>query len=202
MIAADVRVGMSLEDYLREFDEQPFELINGEKRLIMPNISDHSVIIKILFGLLFFYEQKFRDGLVFSESSFVLLDTPTWVKGSRVPDVFWYTRPRWEAFVNDVPNWRKRPFTLVPDLCIEVISPNDKYVEVDEKVQQYFADGVRRVWVANPRGQYLTVYTSANDQGVRLSGTSLLQDSVILPNFSVPVELLFEDEVPDLSSLF
>ena len=43
-----------------------------------------------------------------------------------------------------------RVFDIPPDLAVEVLSPNDKAVEVEEKVEQYLAVGVRQVWVVNP----------------------------------------------------
>ena len=49
----------------------------------------------------------------------------------------------------DVPeSW----WPFAPDLAIEVISPNDSYGEVDEKVREYLAAGTSMVIVINPPG--------------------------------------------------
>ena len=39
---------------------------------------------------------------------------------------------------------------IAPDLAVEVVSPNDLYSEVEEKVDDYLAAGVRLVWVIDP----------------------------------------------------
>src|SRR5262245_21755606 len=38
-----------------------------------------------------------------------------------------------------------------PDLAIEVVSPNDTYEEVEEKLADYFDAGVPLVWVVTPK---------------------------------------------------
>ena len=40
--------------------------------------------------------------------------------------------------------------TVVPDLVVEVVSPNDLATEVDRKVAEYLEAGVQLVWVINP----------------------------------------------------
>src|SRR5262249_42594845 len=39
---------------------------------------------------------------------------------------------------------------IAPDLAVEAVSPNDTVYELDEKVEEYLAAGVRLVWVINP----------------------------------------------------
>ena len=39
---------------------------------------------------------------------------------------------------------------VAPDLAVEVISPNELYSEVEEKIDEYLAAGVRLVWVVDP----------------------------------------------------
>lgn len=34
-----------------------------------------------------------------------------------------------------------------PDLCVEVLSPNNRLARIWEKMQEYFAGGVRMVWI-------------------------------------------------------
>lgn len=47
------------------------------------------------------------------------------------------------------------PFQAVPDtpplLCIEVLSPDDRAGELQEKIDDYLAMGVGAIWVINPR---------------------------------------------------
>lgn len=59
------------------------------------------------------------------------------------------------------PDWRDKPFILVPDLVVGVISSSDKYTEVAAKVDKYLEDGVRMVWIADPKRRTMTVRTAA-----------------------------------------
>lgn len=47
---------------------------------------------------------------------------------------------------------------IVPDLAVETVSPNDTVYELDEKVEEYLAAGVRRVWVINPVSRLALVH--------------------------------------------
>jgi Uma2 family endonuclease len=53
---------------------------------------------------------------------------------------------------------------IIPDLAVEVISPNDLYEEVDEKIEEYLRAGVRLVWVISPQNHTVRIY--------RVNGTS------------------------------
>ncbi|MCL4255985.1 MAG: hypothetical protein KJ043_19665, partial [Anaerolineae bacterium] len=66
------RIGMSLEDYLREANEKPFEMINGERIYKMPNLILHTRILKaVLFALESFVVQN-SLGESFPEGTYVL----------------------------------------------------------------------------------------------------------------------------------
>ena len=77
----------------------------------------------------------------------------------RAPDVSFI---RWERFPG------RRPFSLpifpvVPDLAIEILSPNNTAEEMERKLHDYFSAGVRLVWYIDPRTQTARAYT-ARDQ--------------------------------------
>jgi Uma2 family endonuclease len=46
---------------------------------------------------------------------------------------------------------------LAPDLAVEVVSPNDLYYEVEEKVREYRQAGVRLVWIVTPPSRSVLV---------------------------------------------
>ena len=46
---------------------------------------------------------------------------------------------------------------LAPDLAVEVVSPNDLYYEVEEKVREYRQAGVRLVWIVAPPSRSVLV---------------------------------------------
>jgi Uma2 family endonuclease len=80
---------------------------------------------------------------------------------------------------------------VAPDLVVEVVSPNDRWTDINEKVDEYLACGVRAVWIIDPRTQRITCYQPSS--AVRVYGKDdALTEPVILPGFSVLVGELFE----------
>ncbi|MDX2140777.1 MAG: Uma2 family endonuclease [Chloroflexota bacterium] len=82
-------------------------------------------------------------GRVFSEATFTLPGSysSNWVKGSRISDVMCYAGTRFEEYEAQTPNAGVRPLELIPDLVVEIISPADKYSDVNRKVEVYLKDG-------------------------------------------------------------
>jgi Uma2 family endonuclease len=77
-----------------------------------------------------------------------------------------------------------------PDLAVEVISPNDLYTEVDEKVADYLKYGTLLVFVVNPRRH--TVAAHRPGQPVQLyEGDAILDAEDIVPGWRLPLQDLF-----------
>jgi len=51
-------------------------------------------------------------------------------------------------------------FTRPPFLCVEVLSPDDRAGEVQERIDDYLAFGVSYVWVINPRSRRAYIHTT------------------------------------------
>src|SRR6185436_13141473 len=49
---------------------------------------------------------------------------------------------------------------FVPDLAVEVLSPNDRLSEVGQKIGEFLQCGVPVVWLVDPDHQTVTVYHS------------------------------------------
>jgi len=79
---------------------------------------------------------------------------------------------------------------IAPDLIVEILSPDDSWSEVNEKLAEYFAIGAQMVWVADPRLRQVYVYRSLT-QLERLTADDVLSGGEVLPGFSVPVAELF-----------
>ena len=78
-----------------------------------------------------------------------------------------------------------------PDIAIEVISPNDLYTEVDEKVADYLAAGTLAVIVVNPRRRTVKVHRPLSDTA-ELTESDTLEVSDIVPGWQMPVKDMFE----------
>ncbi len=47
---------------------------------------------------------------------------------------------------------------VAPDVAVEVIAPHETYAEIEDKVDEYLAAGVRLVWVINPPNRSVRVH--------------------------------------------
>jgi Uma2 family endonuclease len=79
---------------------------------------------------------------------------------------------------------------LVPDLAVEVLSEGNTPREMARKLDEYFALGVRLVWLVNPMTESTAVYTSRHSSAV-LDKSATLEGGVILPGFTLPLSALF-----------
>lgn len=80
----------------------------------------------------------------------------------------------------------------IPELVVEVRSPNDTGPEVQAKVDEYLAAGVRVVWVADPATQ--TVTANRPNQPPQVFGPAdALTVPDVIPGFQVPVADLFRE---------
>jgi Uma2 family endonuclease len=95
--------------------------------------------------------------------------------------------PRWPE--DHVP--RAEAWDVVPDLAVEVISPTNLAEEIDDKLTDYFAAGVRMVWVLFPGSGRLYVYRSP-EQVAGLDRSDELDGGDVLPGFRLPITTLFE----------
>jgi Uma2 family endonuclease len=186
------RTGMPLEEFIAEFERAPFELIDGEGRALMPPVALRVYVISQLIEALIAYRIHRSTGRFFTESTFVLMDVKNWVKDSRVPDIAYYAAARWEDYVVHMPDWGSKPLVLVPDLCVEVVSKNDKFSEVQQKVDLYLDDGVQQVWVISPEDRSVLLYSAGEKAIKRLTSDDALT-SPLLPEFSLPVSAIFPD---------
>ncbi|HUG89933.1 MAG TPA: Uma2 family endonuclease [Planctomycetaceae bacterium] len=79
---------------------------------------------------------------------------------------------------------------IPPDLAAEVVSPNDLYTSLDEKVEEYREAGVRLIWVINP-GTRTVVVHRADGTTSRLTENDELFGEDVLPGFRCRVGDLF-----------
>lgn len=81
---------------------------------------------------------------------------------------------------------------VAPELIIEVLSPTDRWLDIRQKITEYFAIGVEQVWIVEPDHRLVLVYrspTTFEEFGV---GDTLRGDGA-LAGFELPVARLFGD---------
>ena len=81
-------------------------------------------------------------------------------------------------------------FEGVPDLAIEVVSPDDRKREIAEKVNMWLAHGTASCWVADPNAKTLTIHRTG-DKPIRITATDELRNEPALPGFVMSLQRVF-----------
>jgi Uma2 family endonuclease len=82
-------------------------------------------------------------------------------------------------------------WNIAPDLAVEIVSPNDTYQKLMNKVFDYLDAGVKEVWLVAPESKTVTIYYSFTEVKI-LTENDVLTCEKLLPGFSCPVGDLFK----------
>jgi Uma2 family endonuclease len=175
---------MTADDLLSLPDDgMRHELVRGELRTMPPGGLDQGDRSSVFDGSLGSFVRARGLGRVFTnEPGFIVTTNPDTV---RAPDVAFL---RSELLKDGVPTGY---FRGVPDLAVEVISPNDLYTEVDEKVAEWLEHGTRLVFVVNPRRKVVAVHRPGQPV-IFLSIDDTLTADEVVPGWSLAVRDLFD----------
>ncbi len=161
-------------------DGYVYELVKGELTMSQAGFA-HGVIMGRLFVPLGAYVEEQGLGVVVGAS------TGFWMKSqnSRSPDIGFVDKARLRG-----PQPEQKFFQGAPDLAVEIISPNDVWNRVLEKIAELFANGTRLAWVISPTNQTILVFHSWQPDRILKVG-DLLDGEQVVPGFSLPVAKLF-----------
>ncbi|MGO8816465.1 MAG: Uma2 family endonuclease [Terriglobia bacterium] len=169
---------LTVEEFARLFERRDcfYELVEGELVTVSPGMFLHNRVRDRLLIVLTAFVEAHRLGIVVSEQPFRLFGNTV-----RYPDV---------AFVRSGRMLPPHKFPEgAPDLAVEIISPSNTSREMDRRISDFFAAGSTRVWLVYPEDG--EVYVHGLTGVVRRSGDEALEDSELLPGFSVKVSNLF-----------
>jgi Uma2 family endonuclease len=79
---------------------------------------------------------------------------------------------------------------VAPELVVEIMSPDDRWPAMREKLADYFFIGVDRVWVVEPRNRTVLVFSSTTDME-ELDENDVLSGEGALEGFAMQVADLF-----------
>lgn len=92
----------------------------------------------------------------------------------------------------NVPIGEQGSVTDMPDLAVEIKSPDDMIVEMRRTAAYYLANGSRLVWLVYPNYRLVEVYRPDSDVEI-LDKNQLLIGHDVLPGFALPVADVFAD---------
>jgi Uma2 family endonuclease len=164
-------------------DGMRHELVRGELRVMVPPGAEHGRVAMTLGWLLAGHAHEHDLGVAFAaETGFVLTRDPDTV---RAPDAAFVSKER-----ADKVGRTDRYWPGAPDFAAEVVSPDDRFREVEEKALMWLEAGTKAVLVLDPERQTATMYRSPGEARVHTSQETIdLGDAV--PGWRVTVADLF-----------
>ncbi len=109
----------------------------------------------------------------------------------RSPDVSWMTLDKW----NQLTSAQQDGFPpVVPDFVIELVSPSDlknqRYEDLQTKMQEYLDNGVKLGWLIGPSAKTVGIYRPGKPVEI-LNNPQTLSGENILPGFILDLREIF-----------
>jgi Uma2 family endonuclease len=172
------------------------EVVNGEMVEIDMGAAGflHAIVIDNL-------REALKRNAVSNKLGYVLGDGLTYnlasgsegIYTARIPDVSFLSKGRIPKDFD-----LKRPIPGAPDLAVEVMSPDDRAVDMQLKIEEYLNAGAQQVWVLYPEQATLHQYFRDDRSKVRVyRGTDTIDAEALFPGLKLTASELFI--VPDLS---
>ena len=159
------------------------ELVRGEVRKTAPAGFQHgSIAAEVAASLAWHVRSNGLGVVVAAETGFKIAGNPDTV---RAPDAAFVSRERVEEADGTIGYW-----TGAPVLAVEVISPNDRFAEVEEKVGDWISSGCRMVLIVNPKGKNVTVRLPEKRVAI-LTEAETIDGGEVVPGWTLPVSELF-----------
>jgi Uma2 family endonuclease len=130
--------GLTIDDFERLPDDlaRNHELVDGELVDVSGNNLQHNLLRELLARLLGTHAEEHQLGLVVAEQEY------DFGGNAHGPDVSFVSESK-----RSLLDMRLRVQQVVPDLAIEIVSPNDPFEKLAKKAQRYRQCGAREVWI-------------------------------------------------------
>ena len=163
--------------------EPPSELIRGEIVEMPRSGSRHGKVCSNVSYLLQSWsrQQSVPYNVISNDAGVLTEHDPDSVRG---PDLY--------AIRNDRLPDGELPvghMSIAPELCVEVLSPSDRWPDVLAKVSEFLIAGVQEMWVIDPAYRRVHVFRSDDEPTVLNQGENLT--STALPGLVLAVQELF-----------
>jgi Uma2 family endonuclease len=172
------------EKLCQDNPERSLELTaNGELVIVPPVGGESGNFESELGGELFVWNRQTGLGKIFSSSTVFVLPNGA----QRSPDAAWVELSRWEALT---PEQRKKFPPLAPDFVIELRSATDRLPPLQEKMEEYRANGVRLGLLIDPQQKQVEIYRLGQEPFVLESPTEI-DCGEVMPGFILSMIRIF-----------
>lgn len=169
-----------------ENEDKRLELIEGELIEMSPPGGVHGRIASKIAYYLFAHIQTNPTGIVTVETGYHPANSSTILLS---PDVAYISR---ECAPQPFPDGY---VPLLPDLAVEIVSPNDSLKQTRQKTTIYLQNGTHLVWIVQPNEGGVDVCRSAQGRTVNMEFVDregMLDGERVLPGFTLNVADIFE----------
>jgi len=164
----------------RELFEKEYEMVNGDPEAIRMGSSRHSGVGTRLIIRMGAHVETNKLGAVYGPDATFQIGNK-----DRMPDVSFLSARRIPEEGETDQKW-----DVAPDLAVEVISPNETWEKVNDKILEYFDAGVRQVWLISLKHRRAYVYDSPNLVRILIEEDELTSEE-LLPGFRCRISDLF-----------
>jgi Uma2 family endonuclease len=172
------------ESFCRHNPDVEIELTKEGDLIIMPPTGGRTGIRNFsLIGYFFNWLEKDKSGVGFDSSTVFKL--PNGAK--RSPDLAWITNERWENLTDR--EQEKFP-PLCPDFVVELRSPSDSLVNLQNKMKEYIENGASLGWLIDPLEKKVHIYRPDTEVGV-LDNPKQVSGKPLLKGFALNVKKLW-----------
>lgn len=155
-----------------------YEVIDGHIVELPPMGTRQEVFAEDLQVHLGSFTLTHRMGRWVSET---LFDFTEQLGRKRRPDLAFVSAQTW-ALDQELPD--RDGWPVVPDIAVEVISRSNAWEDTYEKIEEYFAVGVKRVWAITLKHRKVHVFRSPSDVKI-LTPDDVLEDAELLPGYQL-----------------
>jgi len=136
-----------------------------------------------LFAQIWNWNRQYKLGKVFDSSTGFKLSNDS----VRSPDVSWMALSKW----NSLTDQQKRGFAPIdPDFVLELMSPTDELMTVQQKMREYMSCDIKLGWLINPDDKQVEIYRMGQDKEV-LNNPESLSGENVMPNLIVDLSDIF-----------
>ena len=170
--------------HLPEYADRVVELVEGViVDMPFPNPVHAAILANLTYVVTAFAKDSDIGEPLAGDVPFVLKRSPHGRDTLRGVDIAFIAR---ERMPTPMPN---RPFEIPPDLAIEIVSPSNTAIDIENKTQQLLEAGTKLIWIVYPDLRSISVRTQ--DSATSLKASDNLSGGDVLPGFEIRVADIF-----------
>ncbi len=180
---------MSEQEFVAWLDDTTHaEWVDGEVVMMSPISSDHDEYQFWLRMLLHTYAKRRQMGRVKGPEFMVRLDQQ---RAWREPDILFVSTSRLHLI-------KRNQMEGPPDLVMEIVSPESRNRDWEEKFNEYARAGVREYWIVDRENDRVEAFAQgAQGEYRRIVPRDGRIDSTVLTGFYLGVDWLLAEQPPD-----